>query len=39
MGVEIGGKAIADGDEALHVILAHSVDLAHAKTERERGGE
>jgi hypothetical protein len=35
MGVEIGGDTVADGDKALHIVFAHSVDLAHAKTERK----
>ena len=36
MRVEIGGNGVAYRDEALHVVFAQSVDLAHAEAQRKR---
>jgi hypothetical protein len=35
MRVEIGGNAVADGDEALDIGFTQAVDLAQAETQRE----
>src|SRR6185312_7980946 len=33
VGERVGGKVVAHGDEVLHVVLAHSVDLAQPETQ------
>ena len=37
MRVEVGGEAVADGDEAPHVVLAQTIDLAKPEAKRKTG--
>src|SRR5262245_25814271 len=35
MRIHLGGNAVADGADGLHIVLAQAVDLAHAETQSE----